>query len=56
MVSVHFANRFAPSTLELQSLERYCRELAAVLLERRGSRDLRETAERLSAQLLQHSC
>ena len=56
MVSVHFANRFAPSTLDLQSLERYCRELAAVLLERRGSRDLRETAERLSAQLLQHSC
>lgn len=52
MVSVHFANRFTPSTLELQSLERYCRELAAVLLARRGDRDLRETAEGLSAQLL----
>jgi len=52
MVSVHFANRFTPSTLELQSLERYCHELAAVLLKRRGHRELPEIAETLSAQLL----
>jgi GAF domain-containing protein len=52
MVSVYFANRFTPSTLELQSLERYCRELAAVLLERRDQRPLPDVAESLSAQLL----
>jgi GAF domain-containing protein len=52
VVSVHFANRFVPSTLELQSLERYCRQLANVLLERRGDRHLPGVAESLAAELL----
>jgi GAF domain-containing protein len=52
IVSVHFANRFMPSTLELQSLERYCRQLAGVLLERGGHAELPGIAESLSAQLL----
>jgi GAF domain-containing protein len=52
IVSVHFANRFLPSTLELQSLERYCRQLAGVLLERGGQRELPAIAESLSARLL----
>jgi GAF domain-containing protein len=53
IVSVHFANRFSPSQLELRSLEGYCAQLAGVLLGHVGGPDaLRCHAETLAAGLL----
>jgi GAF domain-containing protein len=53
MVSVHFANRFRPTALELDSLEAYCRHVAQALVAQHGARGLREVAESLSAGLLE---
>lgn len=50
-VSVHFANRFSPSAIELDSLERYCGELAQFLCSGRPGAELRRIAEGLSAAL-----
>lgn len=52
VISVHFANRFTPSGLELQSLESYCRHVADRILEWFSGTDLRRVAEMLSARLL----
>lgn len=52
VISVHFANRFAPTALELHSLEAYCVELAKKLTQQCHGASLRSVAESLSARLL----
>lgn len=44
VVSVHFSNRFAPSTLELQSLTSYCRALGEEITRSTPAADLRAIA------------
>jgi GAF domain-containing protein len=51
IVSVHFANAFAPSVLELESLSTYCRRLTDSLCSRSPAAELRARAEDLAAQV-----
>jgi GAF domain-containing protein len=44
VISVHFANLFQPSALELQSLEAYCREFAQALCSWHTGAELRRLA------------
>lgn len=50
-VSVHFASPFRPSALELQSLESYCRHVAARIEALHRGPQLQEQAEQLHARL-----
>lgn len=47
-LSVHFANRFTPSRLELESLTTYCRQLGRFLAQTTGAQDLRRHAATLA--------
>jgi GAF domain-containing protein len=52
MISVHSANRFVPTPLELRAAETYGRHLADAIVELAPAPDLASYAERCSARLL----
>lgn len=51
VVSAHFSNRYSPTRLELESLERYCRRVADAVMERLDGGDCVAVAESLAAEL-----
>ena len=51
IVSVHFANAFTPSALELESLSTYCGRLTDSLCSRTPPAELRARAEELAARV-----
>jgi GAF domain-containing protein len=52
MVSVHFANPFTPSRLELATLSKYCLQLAGFLCDRCTAAELRARALGLAARIV----
>lgn len=52
VVSAHFVNRYAPTRLEVESLERYCRRVADALVQRLEGSDWVDAAEALAAELV----
>jgi GAF domain-containing protein len=51
VVSAYFVHRYAPTRLEVESLERYCRRVADALVERLQGSDWVVAAEALAAEL-----
>jgi GAF domain-containing protein len=51
VVSAHFANRYAPTRLEVESLERYCRRVADVLAKGLEGTDWSAEVERLASEM-----